>query len=460
MRLAAILKGTMLFGALTWGAALSQQAGLPGCLPFAVATAWAGDAPRAEQDAFVKQLQSEAPAPAPRLSAGGRAAAKPAMAGPGAAPMADKSGATQAASFEFSDGNVDGSLGTVSMRKANRAAAEILSRRMAEERPDDLKLIRDAVGADVVVVSGVYDRVQDVLRAVQIKHVVIRPDLLDRLNLLSTQTLMVNCPGELSEKAIKKVRDFVDRGGYLVTTDWALTIVARAFPGTIEHNGKRTPNDVVAVHVHDDNEPLLRHVKVMRDHPRWWLEGSSFPIRIRDPKNVRVLMSSEEMGKRYGDSAVVVAFQHGQGKVLHMTSHFFLQQSKLVAESEKKAGREFAKTAGMSAQQVDAMRKDGVDLDDVKAGEINAAYSMQQVSANLLVEKQAANRQLLQKHYRARVVSPDVGLSETATAPAGDKAPRVRKDYRVQVLEKRAGQARIRDLFGNEGWVPEQALAY
>lgn len=418
---------------------------------------WAGDAPRAEQADFVNQLTSAAPpAPAPRASR-----ARPAEPSNAQAPAAAPAGApTQVASFEFSDGNSEGSLGTESMRRANRAAAEILRRRMAEERPDDAKLIREAVGADVVVVAGVYDRVQDVLRAVQIKHVVIPAGLLEKLNLLSTQTLMINCPGTLSETATKRVRDFVARGGYLVTTDWALTSVSHAFPGTIAHNGRTTPNDVVSVHVHDGNEPLLRHVKVLRDHPRWWLEGSSFPIRIQDPKSVRVLMSSSEMKQRYGDGAVVVAFNYQQGKVLHMTSHFFLQQSKLVAESEKKAGREFAKSTGMNDQQVEDLKRRGVNLDDVKAGEINAAYSMQQVSTNLLVEKQAANQELLKKHYRARVLPDEVPLSSAEAGGSPPGAPRVRKDYRVQVLEKKAGKARVRDLFGNEGWVPDSALAY
>lgn len=436
-----------------------------GLLPFVLASlqagalcpAFAGDAPRAEQADFVQQLQSTAPsAPAPR-AARSKLAAPGGSAAPAPAPAAAP---TQVASFEFSDGKSEGTLGTESMRRANRAAAEILRRRMAGERPDDARLIREAVGADVVVVAGVYDRVQDVLRAVQIKHVVIPAELLEKLNLLSTQTLMINCPGTLSEVATRRVRDFVARGGYLVTTDWALTTVAQAFPGTIAHNGRTTPNDVVSVHVHDGNEPLLRHVKVLRDHPRWWLEGSSFPIRIQDPKSVRVLMSSDEMRRRYGDGAVVVAFNYQQGKVLHMTSHFFLQQSKLVGESEKKAGREFAKSTGMNDQQVEELKRSGVDLDDVKAGEINAAYSMQQVSANLLVEKQAANQELLKKHYRARVLPDEVPLASSEAGASPPQAPRVRKDYRVQVLEKKAGRARIRDLFGNEGWVPDSALAY
>lgn len=411
--------------------------------------AHAGDAPRAEQQAFEAQLQSAAPMAAP-ASPAQRANNKPVAA----------MGKNAVASYEFSDGNVEGQLGTTEMRRANRAAAEVLQRRMATERPDDFKLIREAAGADVVVVSGVYDRVQDVLRAVQIKHVVIPPHLLERLDLLATQTLMINCPGDVTDSAIGKLRSFVARGGYLVTTDWALRLLPRAFPNTVEHNGKTTPNDVVAVHVHDQNEPLLRHVKVMRDHPRWWLEGSSYPIRVKDPKGVRVLMSSEEMSKKYGDGAVVVAFRHQQGKVLHMTSHFFLQQSKLVAESEKKAGREFAKGAGLSDKDVDAMRQSGVNLDDVKSGELNAAYSMQQVSTNLIVEKQAANQELLKKQYRGRVAQDEVPMaaSPTEAPPAAGKAPRLRKDFRVQILEKKDGKAKVRDLFGNEGWVPSQAV--
>ena len=96
----------------------------------------------------------------------------------------------------------------------------------------------------------------------------------------------------------------------------------------------------------------------------------------------------------------------------------------------------------------------------MKAGEINAAYSMQQVSANLLVEKQAANQELLKKHYRARVLADEVPLASSEAGASPPQAPRVRKDYRVQVLEKKAGRARVRDLFGNEGWVPDSALAY
>lgn len=420
------------FRSIAWAAWLCGAAGL----------AYAKDNPTAEHKAFEDQLRQMAPAKA----------APP-------APVAMSSKKLPAsASYEFSDATADGALGTSEMRKANRVAAEILQKRMEETRPTDFRLIREAAGADVVVLSGVYDRVQDVLRAAQIKHVVVPPQLLDQMELLSTQTVMLNCPGNVSEASIKKLRDFVARGGYLVSTDWALRAVEKAFPGTIGHNGRTTPNDVVSVQVHDDQQPLLRHVKVMRDHPRWWLEISSYPIRVKDPKSVRVLMSSQEMAQKYGDGAMVVSFQYQQGKVLHMTSHFFLQQAKLGSESEKQKGSSFAKGAGLSDKQLSELAQKGVAVDDVKAGELNAAYSMQQVSTNLIAEKQAQNEDMLRKQYSAKVKADDVALgSGDAQKPTG-QSPRLKKDFRVQVLERKGTQAKVRDLFGHEGWVDAAAL--
>src|SRR5579862_2256470 len=100
--------------------------------------------------------------------------AKPAARGAGA-----RAGAAKAAgpALAYDEGNAGGGLGDVEMRRANRAAAEILKARMEKNRPSDLLLIRQAVGADVVVIQGSYDRVQDVLRAVDVKHVLIPPAL-------------------------------------------------------------------------------------------------------------------------------------------------------------------------------------------------------------------------------------------------------------------------------------------
>jgi hypothetical protein len=335
-------------------------------------------------------------------------------------------------------GDKKGRLGSAKMRRANEYAAEVVKTRMKRTRQSDLKLLRKAGAADVVVVTGSYDRVQDVLRAMDVEHVVIPPRLVGKLELMSTQTLMVNCPGAVPGNGIATIRNFVHRGGYLITTDWALKrVLQRAFPKKVKHNGINTKDDVVAVHVHDSSEPLLAHVKMHKDNPRWWLEASSYPIRILDKKNVKVLMSSPEMKKKYGEGAVVVSFRHGDGKVLHMTSHFFLQQSKLARKSEKKKGSAFAKGAGLSDKDVAAMKKKGLNLDDVAVGDLNSAYSMQQLSTN----KQKANKRLLKK-YKARMRrKSSAGKTE------------FRKDFRVKVLQRKGEKVKVEDLFGRKGWV-------
>jgi hypothetical protein len=358
-------------------------------------------------------------------------------------------------SFE-DDGVVDGKLGTGRMRRANRVAAQVLEERMRRERPDELKLIREAGAADVVVVRGSYDRVQDVLRAVGVKHVVIPPHLLKRVPLMSTQTLMVNCPGHLSKAAQERVARFVKTGGYLVTTDWALSLVQRIFPGYIARGGRNTGNDVVLVHVHDHKDPMLKHVRTGHADPRWWLESSSYPIRVLDQQKVSVLISSQEMRQKYGHAAIAVTFRHDDGKVLHMTSHFYLQQAKLLSKRDKAKGSSVAAAVGLTGDALKRLRAKG--LDEVQAGEVNAAYSMQQVTSNVLVNKAQNNRELLKKYDRRARRQIKLQAGPRADVKTALKDGDVGKDYVLRVLKKEGKRVKVRDLFGREGWTDADAL--
>jgi hypothetical protein len=368
--------------------------------------------------------------------------------------------------YDFDDDLVTGSLngayvdgefklGTTRMQRANRLAAEILEHRMRKRRPDDLKRIRRAAAADVIVVQGTFDRVEDVLRAVKVKHVVIPARLVDRVPLMSLQTVMVNCPGELSAKAIAKLRRFVKTGGYLVTTDWALAALEKITPGFVSRGGRNTRNDVVRVHVHDGADPVLSHVLASQDHPRWWLEAGSYPIRILDRKRVKVLISSKEMAERYGHSPVAVTFRYDDGRVLHMTSHFYLQQAKMKAAREKARGSAFAASAGVDGKTLGRLKRRG--LDKVEAGALNSAYSMQQVTANMLVAKAKDNLRLLerfpQRARRSFVLRRSPGPKAAALAGGA-----VDKDYLLRIVAREGGRVKVRDLFGREGWTEEANL--
>jgi hypothetical protein len=100
--------------------------------------------------------------------------------------------------------------------------------------------------SDVIVVSGIYDHVEDVLDALEVRHTVVEPVDLDRADLRPEQLLVVNCPGAVSPRAVPRIRIFVAAGGSLFTTDWALRhVIEPAFPGVIRSGGsrrRRTPS--------------------------------------------------------------------------------------------------------------------------------------------------------------------------------------------------------------------------
>ncbi len=139
---------------------------------------------------------------------------------------------------------------------------------------------------------------------------------------------MVNCPGHLPPEAVTLVSDFVARGGSLFSTDWTLQhLVEPAFPGLVQYNQRPTGDEVVRIKVRGHDNPFLRGVMDTGDEPLWWLEGSSYPIRVLDPGRVEVLITSRELGERHGEQPVAVLFHHGEGEVFHMISHYYLQRT-------------------------------------------------------------------------------------------------------------------------------------
>jgi len=129
--------------------------------------------------------------------------------------------------------------------RAYRAAATITRERLRRDAPERARALESVQAGDVVVVAGAYDHVESVLGALDVPHSVIQPGDLDRLRLRPEQLLIVNCPGQVSDAAVVRIRRFVEAGGSLFTTDWALRyVIEPAFPGVLAYNGRNTPQPV------------------------------------------------------------------------------------------------------------------------------------------------------------------------------------------------------------------------
>ncbi len=272
--------------------------------------------------------------------------------------------------------------------RAYRAAAHITREQLRRDAPERARALDSVSRSDVVVVAGRYDHVESVLEALEVPHTVIGARDVGRVELRPEQLLIVNCPGEVSAAAITRIRAFVEAGGSLFTTDWALKhVLEPAFPGVLAFNEAPTRDDVVRIEVRDADNIYLQGVLDGQDDPQWWLEASSYPISIVDRARVEVLITSRELGEKYGESPVAVWFRWGEGDVFHMISHYYLQRTELRTARHRAGADAYFAEKDMPVSMAMSAELDGLSLADVESAKPSAAFM-----SNVIIEKKRQQR--------------------------------------------------------------------
>ena len=278
------------------------------------------------------------------------------------------------------------------MGKAYKASAKILKAKMKKERAEDLKLLETAHDDAIAIVKGIYDKIETVMDLLGLDYILLEGEAVGRIEFREDQLLIVNCPGnQIDKEGIDEIKRFVEIGGFLITTDWAiLHILEKAFPGYVKYTGKATSDDVVSIEVVDKSHPFLMGIFADKSNPQWWLEGSSYPIQIlpEHQNDVKVLVKSKELKKKYGEEPVVITFNYGNGTILHMISHYYLQRSELRDSRHKKSGKAYAEEMELSK---DLKASELEELEGVPLGEVESAYTSAQFISNIIVEKQKKN---------------------------------------------------------------------
>ena len=78
------------------------------------------------------------------------------------------------------------------MEKAYGASAKIMEKRMAKERPMDLEILQKVKDSAIIIVSGSYDRVENVLDLIKVPYVLIQPHEVGAIDLKPDQILIVS----------------------------------------------------------------------------------------------------------------------------------------------------------------------------------------------------------------------------------------------------------------------------
>tara|TARA_Y100001970_G_C14159093_1_gene817422 strand:+ start:217 stop:1074 length:858 start_codon:yes stop_codon:yes gene_type:complete len=271
------------------------------------------------------------------------------------------------------------------MPNAYKVANEILRDRMKDKGMFDE--FKELENSDIVVVKGTYDHIERVFNNIGVKFGYVDSVNFDNFNLNPDQIIFINCPGNLRPRGLRKLKSFVNEGGFLFTTDWALrTIIEKVFPGYIRYNNRPTKDEVVRVELLANDDKFLNSILSSDEEPLWWLEGSSYPIQIINKDKVNVLVKSKEIENKYGESPVFVSFDYGKGKIYHMISHFYLQKS----ETRNKRDSSFGSDYLYEKLNVDENKKEKYKRmfdEDTILSEVESAYSSSALMNKVLWDK-------------------------------------------------------------------------
>lgn len=214
------------------------------------------------------------------------------------------------------------------MQEAYKISGYIVKERLTSEDKNNERVIKNISKSDLVVIKGTYDHIHLVLSSLNLPYSEITQIQLKDIKLEPHQTVFVNCASSFPAEDARRLATFVAEGGQLITTDWALkNILEVAFPDYVSYNQKPTADEVVRIEVVDKTDDVIKGFLDEKNDPVWWLEGSSYPIKIKDKEKVKVLIRSKELKDKYGEEAVLIKFNYGKGIVYHMISHFYLQRT-------------------------------------------------------------------------------------------------------------------------------------
>ena len=273
------------------------------------------------------------------------------------------------------------------MSTAYRVAQEMIKDKLKDVDEDMAAEFEELGQSEVIVSEGVHDYIEQVFNGIGLKHNLINPQQFEKIDLDPDKIIFINCPGNVSSKGLRNLVTFVEKGGFLFTTDWALRhVIEPGFPGYIKYNNRPTNDEVVRVDILAEEDPFLQSLIGPNDDPQWWLEGSSYPIEILNHKEVDILIKSKEIEKKYGESAVFVTFDYGKGKIYHMISHFYLQRAETRTARHAKSGAEYAN----EKLNMDQYRKEkymNMGIDDANLSDVEAAYSSSSIMNKILWDK-------------------------------------------------------------------------
>ena len=225
--------------------------------------------------------------------------------------------------------------------------------RLRENHPADYQTVERLSKDDIIVFPGRMDKIERVLEALKLPFTKVERAAIAGTTFDPTrQVLIFNCNGTgdpLSDDDVKKVHDFVEKGGYFFSSDWELRdLTRRVFPGKIDLAGFTPNKDTVPAKIDPAPEaathPYLRDVFPLDPFKRaafaWKIHERTTLMKLGDGVTPLIVSQAltdllkdtkDQKGRRVptGSTAtpLAVTFKVGLGVAIHVSSHFQDQKS-------------------------------------------------------------------------------------------------------------------------------------
>lgn len=175
----------------------------------------------------------------------------------------------------------------------------------------------------LVVISDKYDQAERTLESLGLPYKIMNKKAFDSYDLSNAQVVIIDCgPNNLSWNGGIKIRDFVIKGGYLLTTDWMIDrLNQHVFPGFIAWSGATNRQKMYEASLVGKHPALFRHAVT---NGAWKMDIHCHLIRVFNKEKVQVLAVSDALKQEDPDGlgALAVVFPFGRGYVMHMMAHF------------------------------------------------------------------------------------------------------------------------------------------
>ena len=218
--------------------------------------------------------------------------------------------------------------GTLLSGRAGSAPSKIYKAWLEEAHPQFALGASESAADSLVVITDSYDQAERTLKNLSLPFKSMDKRELDSYDLSAAKVLIIDCgPKNLSFAGGMKIREFVTRGGYLITTDWMLDrLDQKIFPGYIAWNGANNSLKLYDANIVGKDPVLFRHAVTRAN---WKMDIHCHLIRVINKELVRVLAVSPTLAKDDpdGQGVLAVVFPFEKGYVMHMTAHFDRGQS-------------------------------------------------------------------------------------------------------------------------------------